>query len=97
MARDRLGRPLPFWLGCRIVGPDELFLLNAAPDSLDGRYFGPLPAAGLLGVAHPVMTRPASGAPLSAHRPSPDQTRSEERRVGQECVSTFRSRWSPYH
>src|SRR3546814_13470891 len=22
--------------------------------------------------------------------------RSEERRVGQECVSTFRSRWSPY-
>src|SRR3546814_19338736 len=23
--------------------------------------------------------------------------RSEERRVGQECVSTFRSRWSPYH
>src|SRR3546814_17965125 len=24
-------------------------------------------------------------------------TRSEERRVGQECVSTCRSRWSPYH
>src|SRR3546814_13817261 len=23
--------------------------------------------------------------------------RSEERRVGQECVSTCRSRWSPYH
>src|SRR3546814_20771117 len=23
--------------------------------------------------------------------------RSEERRVGNECVSTFRSRWSPYH
>src|SRR3546814_16866919 len=23
--------------------------------------------------------------------------RSEERRVGQECVSTFRSRWWPYH
>src|SRR3546814_16442040 len=23
--------------------------------------------------------------------------RSEERRVGQECVSTFRSRWSPYN
>src|SRR3546814_11828984 len=22
---------------------------------------------------------------------------SEERRVGKECVSTFRSRWSPYH
>ncbi len=77
MARDSLGRPLPFWLGCRIVGPDELFLLNAAPDSLDGRYFGPMPAAGLIGVAHPVMIRPPSGAPLSAHRPSPDHTSSQ--------------------
>src|SRR3546814_10845438 len=25
------------------------------------------------------------------------QTRSEERRVGKECVSTWRSRWSLYH
>src|SRR3546814_14775161 len=27
----------------------------------------------------------------------PDMPRSEERRVGKECVSTCRSRWSPYH
>src|SRR3546814_17090798 len=26
-----------------------------------------------------------------------DTVRSEERRVGKECVSTCRSRWSPYH
>src|SRR3546814_15305419 len=26
-----------------------------------------------------------------------DRLRSEERRVGKECVSTCRSRWSPYH
>src|SRR3546814_4645792 len=26
-----------------------------------------------------------------------DELRSEERRVGKECVSTCRSRWSPYH
>src|SRR3546814_12604061 len=26
-----------------------------------------------------------------------DAERSEERRVGKECVSTCRSRWSPYH
>src|SRR3546814_14607695 len=26
-----------------------------------------------------------------------DTGRSEERRVGKECVSTCRSRWSPYH
>src|SRR3546814_9443015 len=27
----------------------------------------------------------------------PPPNRSEERRVGKECVSTCRSRWSPYH
>src|SRR3546814_9655763 len=27
----------------------------------------------------------------------PARHRSEERRVGKECVSTCRSRWSPYH
>src|SRR3546814_15071360 len=27
----------------------------------------------------------------------PRQHRSEERRVGNECVSTCRSRWSPFH
>src|SRR3546814_18070402 len=26
-----------------------------------------------------------------------DEARSEARRVGKECVSTCRSRWSPYH
>src|SRR3546814_14997326 len=26
-----------------------------------------------------------------------EKDRSEERRVGKECVSTCRSRWSPYH
>src|SRR3546814_10176652 len=30
-------------------------------------------------------------------RESFEQLRSEERRVGKECVSTCRSRWSPYH
>src|SRR3546814_2618687 len=30
----------------------------------------------------------------TGHKP---MTRSEERRVGKECVSTCRSRWSPYH
>src|SRR3546814_6793390 len=28
---------------------------------------------------------------------APDPDRSEERRVGKECVRTCRSRWSPYH
>src|SRR3546814_18350469 len=29
--------------------------------------------------------------------PEVQPSRSEERRVGKECVSTCRSRWSPYH
>src|SRR3546814_15773150 len=29
--------------------------------------------------------------------PVREHPRSEERRVGKECVSTCRSRWSPYH
>src|SRR3546814_18502313 len=34
----------------------------------------------------------------SRPRPMPiSSPRSEERRVGKECVSTCRSRWSPYH
>lgn len=61
---DRLGRPLPEWRGCRVVGPDEIFLLNAAPDSLDGRYFGAMPASGLIGRAHPLLTRDAPDLPL---------------------------------
>ena len=62
--RDRLGRALPVWKGCRLVGNQELFLLANAPDSMDGRYFGPLPADGLLGRAHPILTRDAPDQPL---------------------------------
>src|SRR3546814_9187366 len=41
--------------------------------------------------------RPAAD-PLHEWWRSPDPVhRSEERRVGKECVSTCRSRWSPYH
>src|SRR3546814_2490145 len=34
---------------------------------------------------------------LSIIKPDAVAKRSEERRVGKECVSTCRSRWSPYH
>src|SRR3546814_5238208 len=34
---------------------------------------------------------------ISHHGLLPYCSRSEERRVGKECVSTCRSRWSPYH
>src|SRR3546814_866929 len=35
--------------------------------------------------------------PFYLREHSKPSTRSEERRVGKECVSTCRSRWSPYH
>src|SRR3546814_13890093 len=34
---------------------------------------------------------------ISLAKGGPLDVRSEERRVGKECVSTCRSRWSPYH
>ena len=52
---DRLGRPLPSWPQCRQLRPGELFLLSATnPASFDSRYFGPVSASAVIGVAHPV-------------------------------------------
>src|SRR3546814_8112049 len=43
-------------------------------------------------------SRPShSCRPPAAARPRQHAPSSEERRVGKECVSTCRSRWSPYH
>src|SRR3546814_20910294 len=35
--------------------------------------------------------------PRSLHREAPGKPSTDERRVGQECVSTCRFRWSPHH
>ena len=56
--RDRNGRALPTWHGCRVVGGNEVFLMNwQSEDSFDGRYFGPLPASTIAGRADPLWTR----------------------------------------
>ncbi|OAI30851.1 S26 family signal peptidase [Methylosinus sp. R-45379] len=55
--RDRLGRPLPNWSGCRTLRPDEVFLMNpTVQDSLDGRYFGPFPVTSIVARAVPIWT-----------------------------------------
>src|SRR3546814_10111190 len=46
---------------------------------------------------HSKAPLPRHLAALHAGRDDGRQNRSEERRVGKECVSTCRSRWSPYH
>ena len=58
---DRLGRPLPSWQQCRHLESGELFLLSMTnPASFDSRYFGPVSASTVIGVAHSVWleTRP---------------------------------------
>jgi conjugative transfer signal peptidase TraF len=55
--RDRRGRPLPVWQGCRVLANDEVFLMNLGePASLDGRYFGPFPASSIVGRAESIWT-----------------------------------------
>jgi len=55
--RDRRGCVLPVWQGCRRIAPDQIFLMNpSVRDSLDGRYFGPLPRAAVIGRAAPLYT-----------------------------------------
>lgn len=55
--RDSSGRDLPVWQGCRVIAGDEIFLMNAdIKGSLDGRYFGPIPASAVIGRALPLWT-----------------------------------------
>jgi conjugative transfer signal peptidase TraF len=58
---DRMGRPLLSWPECRQLARGELFLLSETnPASFDSRYFGPVSASAVVGVARPVWleTRP---------------------------------------
>jgi len=55
--RDRCGRPLPHWTGCRVLADDEFFLLmTGVPGSFDGRYFGPVRRAAIIGRLAPLWT-----------------------------------------
>jgi conjugative transfer signal peptidase TraF len=54
---DRHGRALPVWQGCRMIKPDEVFLMSRhKPTSLDGRYFGQIPLSAIVGLAEPLWT-----------------------------------------
>lgn len=79
LARDRRGRALPVWQGCRQLGANEVFLLNPEiRDSLDGRYFGPLPLSAVIGVAVPLWIEQPDDAPkaptLGSESPLPSPT-----------------------
>src|SRR3546814_3033006 len=65
------------------VRPDQFTLAQVDGDEL------PFPQ-----LASAIADLEAAGRPVDALK---GVLRSEERRVGKECVSTCRSRWSPYH
>lgn len=55
LTADRMGRPLPSWQQCRRLADGELFLLSANnPASFDSRYFGPIQASAVVGIARPI-------------------------------------------
>src|SRR3546814_3610331 len=53
--------------------------------------------AGMLGLVFSLVFHELSHSVVARRYGLPIKGRSEERRVGKECVSTCRSRWSPYH
>src|SRR3546814_8718964 len=70
-------------------------LVDVDPGELGGRRLVRVGQVVLAGAG--VRTEPvADDVGVVAHLAVGDG-RSEERRVGKECVSTCRSRWSPYH
>jgi conjugative transfer signal peptidase TraF len=57
LERDYRGRPLPIWQGCQVIAKGDVFLMNwQAPASFDGRYFGSISAASIVGHAEPIWT-----------------------------------------
>jgi conjugative transfer signal peptidase TraF len=55
MRADGRGRTLPVWQQCRRLASSELFLLSSTnPASFDSRYFGPVAAANVIGMAQPI-------------------------------------------
>lgn len=50
-ALDPSGRPMPSWSGCRRLRGNELFVLSMPRRSFDGRYFGVVGEADILGKA----------------------------------------------
>lgn len=70
--QDRYGRDLPVWRGCHRLAEGEVFLMNPdAPDSLDGRYFGPFLRTAITARLTPVWTFSEGITAGSAH---PDAT-----------------------
>ncbi len=81
--RDRQGRTLPAWFGCRTLRAGELFAMNVdVPDSFDGRYFGILRLTDVIGRATPVWTDEAGNGDHVWFADPRNSTRSKVHRKG---------------
>src|SRR3546814_16780059 len=101
--RDILGMPLTKTIDLPGGRGQHFFFDIGNGDALAFFWFPNAPEAAP-GVSAPAAL-PTRGSFVSAHgsmnhiaiNVRAEKFRSEERRVGKECVSTCRSRWSPYH
>src|SRR3546814_12272840 len=84
------------WTGTRLERDDAL--REAVLDRL-AQGWSPEQVAGRLArdVGHKVISHETIYRFVHAQLKRSNDRRSEERRVGKECVSTCRSRWSPYN
>src|SRR3546814_11440952 len=98
--QPRIEVELAFMLGRPVKGPNAtIFAVLDATDYI-------VPALEIIDyrtevprtICDTIADNAAAGAFITGGRVvRPLDVRSEERRVGKECVSTCRSRWSPYH
>src|SRR3546814_14761420 len=111
MALGKNAEPDTEWLRygyTSLTTPDTTYEVNMATG--ERKLLKRMPVLGGYDLAHYVTERQWAPARDGTKIPvsivykkgfKPDGTaallRSEERRVGKECVSTCRSRWSPYH
>src|SRR3546814_19732949 len=100
----RSPRPLVFWFGPKSAS--HSYETQAGPLDLDrDRAYGEKESVAAGPACKTDRDKPRHANRIENARSLADDggghprqmARSEERRVGKECVSTCRSRWSPYH
>ena len=91
-ALTRIAR-VPLDRDCHMLPSDEVFLRIWTPSFVRLGSDAPIEVTvEKVGRFVPAQIRRGDPKPIDA-----SETRSEERRVGKECGTTCRSRWSPYH